>query len=166
MKFEEAIEQLVDQGAIRMARMSSVWYIAYRMRAGVIEARGLHQASGEWGLADQLPSAKPASEGEGWFHVAAIPSKAEPIDSEAAKSNAGYFIGLIRQCYTCKQDRPLSWFVHSESDEGYYRSWECKQCSGQRSIERRSYLQSEDEHLGDYQKDRNKTSRPPVPSEI
>jgi hypothetical protein len=166
MTFEDALNELVEQGAVRTRRMSAVWYIAYRWRGGSVEARGLHDISGEWRLGEHMPSAAPSPVGTGWFQVGVMPVNAAPIENETAKNNEGYYLGLTRQCYTCKKERPISWFDQNDGEEGLYRSWECKECSGQRHKERNVDILNEDEHIGDYMKERSKTSRPPVPSEI
>lgn len=166
MNFDEAREQVVSEGAIRIWRVSGGWQIAYRINDGRIEARGLHKIGDKWKLADHLVSSKTYREPDGWHQVYAMHQQAEPIMLKRAQSNPGYYSGLTRQCHTCKKYRPISMFNRDMIGERRLRTWECEKCADERREEMERYQLYEEEHVGDYLHRAAHASRPPVEGEI
>ena len=133
MKYNEALKELVDQGAIRLYRASKAWAVAYRIKNGMIQARSLHKfGEDDWRLGDTLVGYDSYANKTGWFTVPAAHKNAKPIDLESARKNTGYYIGLTQQCQTCKQVKLLSEFERDMTDELDYRTWECNQCAAER----------------------------------
>lgn len=166
MTFDDALEQVVREGAIRYWRVSGGWYVAYRIKDGVLQARGMHAIRGTWKLADKLVSSKTYREPDGWYEVDAMHQAAEPISLESARGNPGYFTGMERQCHTCKKYRPISMYSRNMVPEGRYRTWECDKCAGEREQEMEAYQRRDKEHAGDYLQRAGHSSRPPVEGEI
>jgi hypothetical protein len=166
MNFEEAIEQLVTEGAIRLWRVSGGWQIAYRVKNGRIEARGLHKIRNRWKVADTLVSSKTYHEPDGWYQVYDMHPGAEPIPLKSAQKNPGYLTGLVRQCHTCKKHLPISMFNREAIMERGFRTWECNTCAEERREEINEYHMLGDAHVGDYVQRVRHTSRPPVEGEI
>ena len=136
MKFNDALEELVAQGAIRIYRTSGAWAIAYRIKNNKIQARSLHKfGENDWRIGDTLVGHDPYANNNGWFTVPAAHQSAKPIELESAKKNPGYYIGLTQQCQTCKQVKPLSEFERDMTDEMDYRTWECNQCAAEREAQ-------------------------------
>lgn len=166
MNYEQALEQLVNEGAIRLWRVSGGWQIVYRVKDGRIEARGLHKISDNWKLAETLVSSKTYRQPDGWYQVYDIHPRAELIPMESAQSNPGYFTGMVRQCHTCKKNRPILMFSREAIRERGYRTWECNICAQERREEIGDYHLVGDQHVGDYLQSGRHTSRPPVEGEI
>lgn len=166
MKFEEALEQVVQEGAIRMWRVSAGWQIAYRITAGKIEARGLHKITDQWDLGQLLVSSKTYREVDGWYAVSSMHQNAEPIIHPGVEGNPGYFFGMRRKCYNCKKYRPVTMFRRDTANERGMRTWECDDCAGKRASESEEYGINGNEHVGDYINKAGHVSRPPVRGEI
>ena len=103
MNFDEAVDKLVEQGAIRMWRVSGGWYIAYRMRDGQYEARGINEVEGQWKLQDRMVGKGYLRE-DGWYTVDAIHPGAAPLKGEAAEKNPGYSVSLQKGCTICEEN--------------------------------------------------------------
>ncbi len=134
MTFDQALEQVVKEGAIRLWRVSRGWALAYRIHNGKLQARSLNRVgeSDNWKLSNRLSGTTTHSP-DGWHHVLAIHERAQPIELEAAKGNPGYYLGLTRQCGTCRKVKPLSEFERDMTGEQGYRTWECNQCASERA---------------------------------
>jgi hypothetical protein len=164
MTFEKALEQIVKEGAIRLWRVSAGWAIAYRLQDGRWQARGLVRTADKW-QAQQRMAGKSYRSVDGWYPVQLPHQATEPIALEAAEQNPGYFLGLTRQCGTCKLYKPLSEFKR-QSAGNVHRSWECNQCAEERRQALRQYRRHDDQHVGDYVRRPAHTSRPPQEGEI
>lgn len=166
MSYEQALQQLVNEGAIRLWRVSGGWQIGYRLKDSRIEARGLHKINNKWKLADRLVSSKTYREPDGWYQVNNMHPRAERIPLESAHKNPGYFSGLARQCHTCKKNRPISMFSRKAIGERRFRTWECNKCSQERRQVIKEYHTLGDKRIGDYVRASGDISRPPVEGEI
>lgn len=163
MQFEELLEKMVREGAIRLYRISQGWAFVYRLKEGVVQARGLHEVDGSWEASDHLVSSVQYYQPDGWYPVEAIPPQAVPIESPAAEANPGYFAGLNRQCQTCREFKPLSAFERELDELGEnYRTWECNQCYQQHLAEVRANRAASERRVGDYlQRDTHASKLPP-----
>lgn len=181
MTFEEALQQLVEEGAIRLWRVSGVWYIAYRVKNGQLrpngdhfadvappkyEARNLNKIGDQWKLGETMVGSDAYHQPGGWYPVKTVHHRAKPIEIEAAEANPGYYMGLTRQCSTCKKYKPEKEFERDMEAEGGFRTWECNQCAAERRAAMAKYDREAGRHLGDYLKRPAHTSRPPVEGEI
>jgi hypothetical protein len=153
MKYQDALEELIAQGAIRLYRAGGAWAVAYRIKNGEIQARSmLKVAEDDWQLADTLVGYDPYTNKTGWFTVPAAHMSAKPIALESAKKNPGYYIGLTQQCQTCKQVKPLSEFERDMTGEMDYRTWECNQCAAERKARSADTEFDPEKMVGDYVK--------------
>jgi|GEM_PF-2986660 len=167
MTFDEILDSMVAQGAIRVYRVSEVWALAYRVKDGEVQARGLNQIDGQWQAGDRLVSSRTFFQKDGWYAVEGIPKPAKPIELEAAKGNPGYYDGLqMRQCQTCRQYKPLTAFERPIPDEQSGRTWECNQCYATYIGEIEAYQQDPHKHVGDYLRRSTHAARPPAEGEI
>jgi len=167
MNYEDAVAEVVKQGAIRLSRVSGVWSIAYRIQQGEVQARNLlRRGENNWELKDHLVGSDEYYQKSGWYSVKHVPPTAKPIESDEAKKNPGYFINLHRRCETCKQDRPLNEFERNSIEEEGYRSWECNHCAKEREDGKKIYHADQGHRIGDYLDRKAHASRPPVESEI
>jgi hypothetical protein len=166
MNYEQALEQLVNEGAIRLWRVSGGWQIAYRVTDSRIEARGLHKIRNSWKLAETLVSSKTYRQPDGWYQVSDIHPRAKPIARESAQNNPGYFTGMVRQCQTCKKHRPILMYNREAIGERGFRTWECNICAQERREDINEYHILGNKRIGDYLQSGRHTSRPPVEGEI
>lgn len=172
MTYDDVLAEVVKQGAIRICKLSKGYHIAYRVKHGELEARGLlkiqvaDEGSGQteaWEPTDQMSGAQQVKSPDGWFWVNATHPQIEPIELEAAKRNPGYYAGLMRRCETCKKYKLESEFERDMSGEGGRRTWECNQCASERAAEVKA--NKADRH-GDRLKRETHASEPPVEGEI
>ena len=166
MTFDEAIEQAVAQGAIRVYRLSDSLAYVYRRSEGGYQARGLHALEGEWSLGDRLVGARALSSADGWFELPALPWEAKAIELEAAKQNPGYGLAIAQQCYTCKEIKPIQAFERPGNGASTLRKWECNQCYQRRMREMANYEKAGALRQGDYLSKATIASPPPPESEI
>lgn len=166
MSYEQALEQLVTEGAIRIWRVSGGWEIAYRVRDGRMEARGLHKINNKWTLAGTLVSSKEYHQPDGWYQVLDMHHRAELIPTESAQKNPGYSTGLRRQCHTCKKNRPILMFSRKAILERGFRTWECNKCAGERRVELSEYHMLGEQRIGDYVQASGHITRPPIEGKI
>lgn len=166
MTFDEAIEQAVAQGAIRVYRLSDSLAYVYRRREGGYQARGLYAFEGKWSLGDRLVSARVLSSADGWFELPALPWQAQAIELEAAKQNPGYGLAIMQQCYTCKENKPILAFERPGSKASTLRKWECNQCYERRMREMANYQKAGAFRQGDYLSKATVASPPPAEGEI
>lgn len=149
MEYQNALQQIIEEGAIRLWRVNAGWSIAYRLLDGNIQARGLHKIEGDWQLGARMVSSYTYLQADGWYQVDGMHAQAEPILSKQAEKNEGYFIGIVRQCQTCQKYRPASMFSRDMNPERNMRTWECDICADERSGETSNYRQHEHNHIGD-----------------
>lgn len=166
MSYEQALQQLVNEGAIRLWRVSGGWQIGYRVMDGRIEARGLHKINNKWKLADTLVSSKTYHQPDGWYQVNDMHPRADRIPLEGAQKNPGFFKGLVRQCHTCKKERHISMFAREAIRERGFRTWECNKCAQERRQALNEYQLVGDKRIGDYVHASGQMTRPPVEGEI
>lgn len=168
MKFEAAIEKAVEQGAIRVFRLSDSTAFVYRFHAGKYQARTLSgdAESGEWTFVDALVGADERVSPDGWYDVSGLPRVAKAIDSEAARANPGYGQAALRQCYTCKQYKPEEAFERASEGQYTERNWECNECYQQRMRELGAYQRGGERRAGDYLDKETMASPPPPKGEI
>lgn len=134
MTYEEALEKLTAEGAIRAYRLSDNTAYAYRFKDGKYQARTLVGKDGDWKLGATLVSGKAVGRtDDGWYEVIGLPHRAQPIASEAAEKNAGYTVQALRQCYSCKKFKPEAEFERQGGDSR--RNWECNECYERRMRE-------------------------------
>ena len=167
MNYEQLVETLAEEGAIRIYKLSDSFGYAYRWMAGRVQVRTfVHTGDGQWVLKHRLAgSQKPTTE-DGWFPAKSISVYAKPIEHEAAHDNPGYYAGMTQQCQTCKQFKPVAAFERANEDTRGYRTWECNDCYNERLAEVRQYDENPDQRVGDYVKRPMHASKPPVESEI
>lgn len=168
MKYEQALAQVVKEGAIRIFRISGAWSIAYRIKKGEIERRGIHRNDkDDWTVADHMIGMTVTPRKNGWYPVEEIHHQAVPIESESAMNNPGYdYQVLIRQCQTCKLDQPTKAFERDMQSEMGFRTWECNDCAKDRSTDTKTNLKLVADRSGDYLTRKTHTSKPPIESEI
>lgn len=166
MTFEQAMAQAVKEGAIRYYKISEGWGMAYRLNGRRVEVRGVSKVGDEWGLTTHMAGQPRKRNNDGWYPVEGMPAQVEPINIKAAKQNPGYYLGLKRQCHTCKEEKPLLAFERPEDESEDYRTWECNGCYEQRKRELGQYAGEADKHVGDYVQREAHTSRPPVEGEV
>ena len=163
MRYEEAIEKAVAEGAIRIYRLSDSTAYAYRLKNNHYEARTLVGINGDWSLGKTLVSTKTIGRSEdGWYRIVGLPKRALPIEQEAAKTNPGYSKVILRQCYTCKQYKPEAEFERPSVDSDQHRNWECNECYSRRQRELASFQKVGGLRKGDAI-DRQTLASPPPP---
>ncbi|MQC26309.1 MAG: hypothetical protein DWG76_02520 [Chloroflexi bacterium] len=167
MTYDAVIKQAVEEGAIRVFRLSDNLGFVYRYKAGTFEARGLYGREGNWQLGKRMVSAKDILQPDmgikdGWHQVPHLPGQAQPIDSEEAKANPGYAQVELRQCYTCKQYKSTQAFERVEGDPQLARNWECNECYERRMREMAAYRKSGKPRSGDFL-DKDTMASPPPP---
>jgi hypothetical protein len=160
MTYDEALEKVVADGAIRAYRLSDSTAYAYRLKDDHYEARTLVGINGDWSLGKTLVSTKTIGRSEdGWYRIVGLPKRAMPIGLEAAKQNLGYSQVVLKQCYTCKQYKPEAEF---ERPGDPHRNWECNECYSRRQRELTAF-----EKVGGIRKgdalDRTTLASPPPP---
>ncbi|MDH5507709.1 MAG: hypothetical protein OEZ02_10860 [Anaerolineae bacterium] len=166
MTFDQLLAQVVKEGAIRIWHVTAAWCLVYRVKDGRLQARGLHQRQGSWHTLPHFIGGKNFYAPDGWYAVVAMHASAEPINLAAAKQNPGYYAGLEKFCYTCKQSKPLYAFERSTGVELQLRTWECDQCAAARHQELAGYQQNGEQHIGDSLRRETHASRPPVTGKI
>lgn len=167
MNYEQLLEQVVKEGAIRIYNLSGGWSIAYRIKKGEIQGRGIHKVGeGQWALGDHFVGSEEVYNSSGWYPVKAAPLAAKPIMLESAKKNPGYYIGMIRRCESCKLEKSIMAFDRARGAEQSYRSWECNDCASDRISDQVRYRRESGQHVGDYLHRKSQVSRPPIKSEI
>jgi hypothetical protein len=172
MKYNEALDEVVKQGAIRVVELSKGWHIVYRVHAGQLQARSLiktkvaDQAGGapaSWKSAAYMSGAQSQRSEDGWFPVDNAHADIQPIELDAAKENPGYWQGSTRRCETCKKFKPESAFERDMSAEAGRRTWECNRCADERQAE---VAGNKPERRGDVMKRTTHASEPPVEGEV
>lgn len=164
MKWEEAIDEAANQGAIRVWEASKGWALVYRLRQARWEVRNLVRVgTDDWEMPEKVVGAKLVSR-DGWTAVSRIHHRAQPIANIRAEKNKGYYLGLERRCETCKQIRTADEFERQELAEGRFRTWECNSCAAERRRELGKYRDAG--RVGDVVRRATHVSRPPVESEI
>ena len=166
MKFEQAMEQVVSQGAIRVYRLSDSLAYVYRMLGSSYQARGLYAVEDDWQLGERLVSAKDYASGDGWNEVPALPWQGKAIDLEGAKDNLGYGLAIIQQCHTCKEQKPIMAFERGGIGVAHRRNWECNECYERRVREIASYRKKLSIRQGDFLDKVTIASPPPPQGEI
>ena len=164
MKFDAVIDKAVEQGAIRAFRLSDSTAYVYRFQNGKYQARTLSgdAESGEWTFVDALVGADKRLSPDGWYQVLGLPHTAKAIENEAAKENAGYDRAAMRQCYTCKENKPERAFERASEGQYTERNWECNECYKQRMGEVGAYQHGGERRAGDYL-DKETVASPPPP---
>ncbi|KAA3648208.1 MAG: hypothetical protein DWQ07_04220 [Chloroflexi bacterium] len=169
MNYEQLVENLVEDGAIRIYKVSDSFGFAYRWKDGRVQVRNFTLAAeggDNWLLKNRLVGSEVPTTEDGWFPAESIPSYAKPIELEAALDNPGYYAGMTQQCQTCKQQKPLFAFERENGDTRGYRTWECNDCYNERLAEVRQYEENPDQRVGDYVKRPTHASKPPVEGDI
>jgi hypothetical protein len=166
MKFDEALEKLIEEGAIRVYPLSRSLAYAYRLRDSVYQARSLHAVEDEWSLGKRLVSAKDLESLDGWFDIPALPWQATAIQSDAAKKNEGYGYAIWQQCHTCKEVKPEKAFERDGQNALIRRNWECNECYERRMREMTIYRNKSTGRSGDYLDRETVASPPPAEGEI
>jgi hypothetical protein len=164
MKFDAAIDQAVKQGAIRVFRLSDSTAYVYRFQDGKYQARTLSgdAESSEWTFVDALVGSEKRLSPDGWHQVLGLPHVAKAIETEAAMENPGYGQAAMRQCYTCKENKPEEAFKRASEGQYTERNWECNQCYEQRMREVGAYQRGGERREGDYL-DKETVASPPPP---
>ena len=169
MNYEQIVGNLVEDGAIRIYKVSESFGFAYRWKDGRTQVRNfVRSADGpdHWELKHRLVGSDEPTSADGWFPAERIPIYARPIELEAAQENPGYYADLTQPCQTCKQLQPLSAFERENGSTRGYRSWECNDCYNQRLAEVQQYEENPDQRVGDYVKRPTHASKPPVEGDI
>ena len=166
MTFDEAIEKVVEQGAIRVYRLSNSLAFVYRLTDSGYQARGLYAVENNWALGKRMVSVKDLASLDGWFDLAVLPWQAEAIELEAAKMNPGYGIAIWQQCHTCKKSKPQLAFLRTTSSVFQRRNWECNECYERRTREIKNYRRINSTREGDYLSKATIASPPPAEGEI
>lgn len=165
MNYQDILEQVVNQGAVRVWRASGVWSVAYRLGDNGWEARSLHKnAAGDWRLGERMVGFSSPTK-NGWYPTQAIHAQATPVEHSQAKNNPGYYAGLTKSCYTCKQEKPLFAFEREITEEQDYRNWECNRCAQERIAEIQANS-GYDGTGGDYVTRQTHASKPPVEAKL
>ncbi len=159
MTYEQALEKLVGEGAIRVFRLSDSTAYVYRFKDNKYEVRTLSAIDGDWKLTDTVVSRTTGRNPDGWYPVLGMTKQAQPIPLEAAKQNPGYSRISLRQCYTCKQFKPEAEF---ERPGNQHRNWECNECYARRQRELAAYTKITGLRKGDVL-DRETLASPPPP---
>jgi hypothetical protein len=163
MTYDEIIEKVVSEGAIRAYRLSDSTAYAYRLKDNHYEARTLIGIHGDWSAGKTLVSAKNVGRSsDGWYRIPGLPKRALPIESEAAKKNPGYSNVILRQCYTCKKFKPEAEFDRPEND----RNWECNEDYYRRQRELASFQKVGGARKGDTLERETLASPPPPQGKI
>ncbi|MBI3158518.1 MAG: hypothetical protein HYZ26_02830 [Chloroflexi bacterium] len=165
MTWDEAIEQVVSEGAIRIWKTSHGWALAYRLRKNSWEARSIVRISAEdWNLANSLVGGNNRKPSHGWQPVPRVHHRAALIAHPYAKRNRGYYAGLAARCETCKQTKPAWAFERDAGSEQGFRTWECNDCAAERAGEMGRYRSAV--RVGDYVRRETHASKPPVEGDI
>ncbi len=163
MTYDEIIEKVVAEGAIRAYRLSDSTAYAYRLKDDHYEARTLIGINRDWSLGKTLVSTKTIGRSpDGWYRIVGLPKRALPIELEAAKQNPGYSKVVLRQCYTCKQYKPEAEFERPGNGGDPHRNWECNECYGRRQRELAAFQKAGGARKGDAL-DRQTLASPPPP---
>ena len=162
MTYEQALEKLAAEGAIRVFRLSDSTAYVYRLKDNKYEVRTLSAVNGEWQLTKTVVSRTMWRNADGWYAVLGMPRQAQPIPLEAAKQNAGYSQMSLRQCYTCKQFKPEAEFERPGAGGDPHRNWECNECYGRRQREMAAFKKLTGRRKGDFL-DRETLASPPPP---
>jgi len=167
MPFDEIIEKVVAEGAIRVYRLSDSTAYAYRLKDDHYEARTLIGINGDWSLGKTLVSTKTIGRSQdGWYRIVGLPKRALPIQLEAAKQNPGYSSVILRQCYTCKKYRPEAEFERPGNGGDPHRNWECNECYGRRQRELTAFQKTGGLRKGDSVERETLASPPPPQGKI
>ncbi len=166
MQFEQVLELSIEEGAVRLYRISDNLAYVYRYSQGRYEARGLYAFEGEWELGKRLVSTKDYSDTSGWHPVPYLPKQAKPIENEAALANPGYGFGLFRECYTCKEKKGPEHFSRANHASNDDREYECDKCYQRRQSELKQYQQQGPQRSGDSLSKETLSSPPPPSSQV
>lgn len=167
MKYEEAVAQVIKEGAIRLYRLSGVWSIAYRIKKGAVQRRDIQRKNeNDWALMVESVGSSVHPEKSGWYSADEIHPQAKLIEMEAAAKNPGYYEGFTRECQTCKLDKTIFDFERDMQAEQGFRTWECNDCADQRVSDSKSNVKQASRRVGDYLTRKTHLSKPPVESEI
>ena len=166
MTYEEALEKLIAEGAIREYKLSDNLAFVYRYQNGRFQARGLYGREGDWRLGGRLVSALDYSDASGWHTVNVLPWQARAIEDPAAQKNPGYAIAILQQCYTCKEEKPISAFSHAGPPSLRPRDWECSECYQRRMRELAQFKAQSPKRQGDALNQDTLASPPPPEGEI
>jgi hypothetical protein len=162
MTYDEALEKMVAEGAIRAFRLSDSTAYVYRLKDNQYEVRTLVGANGSWEPTKTAVSRTMGRNADGWYAVLGVSKEAKPIQSETAKKNPGYSQVSTRQCYTCKLFKPEAEFERPGSSGDQHRNWECNECYGRRQREQAAYKRITGMRKGDFL-DRETLASPPPP---
>jgi len=135
MTFEQALEKMAAEGAIRVFRLSDNTAYVYRLKDNKYEVRTLAAVNGDWQATQTVVSRTMGRSADGWYAVLGLPRQAQPIPLEAAHQNPGYTKLSLKQCYTCKQFKPEAEFERPASAGDQHRNWECNECYNRRQRE-------------------------------
>ena len=169
MNYEQLVEALVHEGAIRIYQVSESLGFAYRWEFGQVQVRSFVRtefAEDKWALKQRLVGSVQPILADGWYPTGSLPPWAKPIKHAAAHDNPGYYSGMIQQCQTCRRMQPLGAFERHHSSTRGYRTWECNDCYHERLVEVRQYEVNPGQRVGDYIKRPTHASRPPVETGI
>jgi hypothetical protein len=166
MTYEEALEKLIAEGAIREYKISESLAFVYRYEENSYQARGVYGHEGDWKLGSRLVSSLDYSDQSGWQKVLGLPWQAYAIDNAQAMQNPGYAFAIIRQCYTCKEEKTIDQFSHAQGIASRSRDWECDECYQRRMREMAQYEESQSKRKGDALSKETLASPPPAESEI
>ena len=166
MIFEDALEQVVEQGAVRLYRLSERTAYVYRYQENQLQVRTLSQKDGEWFLPLYMAGMDTYYSDDGWYAADTLPKWAKPIELQAAKKNPRYYDGLTKQCHTCKRELPLYMFEREPGPDQGLRDWECNDCYQQYLEEFAEYDEQAPQHVGDYIKRDTHAAKPPVKGKI
>jgi hypothetical protein len=163
MTWDETLDAMVRDGAIRLWRASRGWAVVYRLgREGWEGCSLIRRPGGEWMATESLAGG--TRRGSRWQPVAVVHHRAIPVDRRGATRNRGYFLDITRRCETCKRVLPLAQFERQRRDTTAFRSWECNDCSAERVQELGKYRTGR--RIGDYLRRDSHASKPPVKSEL
>ena len=162
MTYDETLEKMVAEGAIRVFRLSDSTAYVYRLKDNQYEVRTLSAVNGDWQLTKTVVSRTMGRSADGWYAVLGLPRQAQPIELESAHQNPGYTKLSLRQCYTCKQFKPEAEFERPGSAGDQHRNWECNECYSRRQREQAAYKKLTGRRKGDFL-DRETLASPPPP---
>ena len=166
MNFEEVLEQVAKEGAIRVYKISDRTGFVYRYEGRNVQAKGLVSINGEWQTTDRIVGSRTLYRPDGWHDVEGMPAQVRPIELDAAKKNTGYYEGLVRQCFICKKEKPMLAFEREEGEEARLCTWECNECYEARQKEQEEYEAEGERLVGDYVGKEKHTERPPIKGEL
>ena len=166
MTYDETLEKMVAEGAIRVFRLSDSTAYVYRLKDNQYEVRTLSAVNGDWQLTKTVVSRTMGRSADGWYAVLGLPRQAQPIELESAHQNPGYTKLSLRQCYTCKQTKPEAEFARPRTGDHLSRDWECNDCFGRRAREMAGYRKAGEKRSGDYLEKDTIASPPPPKGQI